>query len=229
MQIEYSLFLVLISSGFFNGFLHCSTMCGPFVLAQTSSNLSSIKIENFNNFQKLKSIALLPYHFGRITTYAFLGFLSSLLAQNVRDFANFKKLSAILLFIAAILFLNAFLGKKAKIFPAKLKIKLPKFINLGALFANPRGIRGYFLGIILGFIPCSLLYSSFLVVANFQNPFLAASAMIFFGFSTIPALFFVSFSGLIFNKIDADIFKKFAKFVMLINSLILFFMAIWLW
>ncbi len=227
---DFALIFSLISLGFFGGFSHCIGMCGPFVLTQVSNNLQKIPLEKFSNFQRLKNFALLPYHLGRISTYSFIGFLSSFFAKNIADFFHFRILSAAILFLAALFFLNVFFEKKllrfkspfleiaALFFPKKFSQK----INF--LFQNPRGFRGYFLGIILGFIPCGLLYGAFLIAAAISNPFLAAAGMFFFGLATFPALFFTALSGHVLLKFSG--LKFVSKTIILLNATMLFLMSL---
>jgi len=231
---NFQIFTSLITLGFFGGFTHCAGMCGPFVLTQVSNNLQKTSLTNFSNFQKLKNLALLPYQAGRITTYSVIGFFSSLLAKNISDIPHFKFFSAALLFAAALFFLNIFLDKKitlrfkgktlkkAALFPLKKFNFLGTFIN--SLFLDPRGFKGYVLGLILGFIPCGLLYGAFLISAAIPNPFLAAFGMLLFGISTFPALFLTASGGYFFAKLPE--FKLIAKIVILINAIMLFLMAL---
>ena len=248
----------LISLGFFGGFTHCSGMCGPFILTQVSNRLENIPISEFSNFQKLKNLALLPYHLGRITTYTIMGFFCSLFAENIKNVTQFKTLSAIFLFLASLIFLNLLFEKsplrKAKkaleLTKIKLKNKLPfksktlknaplllnvskalrnlKFLKslLTTLFKNPKGLNGYLLGLILGFIPCGLLYGAFLLAASITSPVLAGLGMFLFGISTIPALFLTASGGFVFLRILKDNFKLISKAVILINCLTLLIMAI---
>jgi hypothetical protein len=205
-------------------------MCGPFVLTQVSNRLQKTPLENFSNFQKLKNLALLPYHAGRITTYSFLGFLCSFFTKNIQDFSNFKFLSALFLFFASLFFLSLFFeGNLALRFKSKnlknfgLFQKFSKKI-LTNLFQDPRGFRGYFLGLILGFIPCGLLYGAFAISAVISSPILAAAGMFFFGIATFPSLFFTACGGFFLTKLPE--FKFIAKAVILINAIMLFLMAL---
>jgi sulfite exporter TauE/SafE len=59
--------------GLIGGALHCAPMCGPFVLAQ------SVGTRKGGPGARLSEVALLPYHLGRLTTYAALGALSGAL------------------------------------------------------------------------------------------------------------------------------------------------------
>jgi sulfite exporter TauE/SafE len=249
MTSDFALIFSLISLGFFGGFTHCIGMCGPFVLTQIGSRLDKIPLTNFSNFQRLKNLALLPYHLGRISTYSIIGFFCSFLTKNIEDFFGFKIFSAIFLLYAAAIFLNLFFDKKLlsqlkfplKIrLPLKLKLKLKlksKFLELegahrffakkiSVLFQNPQGLKGYFLGVILGFIPCGLLYAAFLIVGTIANPIFAAIGMIFFGISTFPALFFAASGGFFLLRFEPKKLRLITKFFMLINSATLLLMAI---
>lgn len=230
---DLGLLFSLFSLGFFGGFTHCIGMCGPFVLTQASNRLEHIPIDDFSHFKKLQNLALIPYHLGRITTYAIIGVFCSLLTQNLDHFTGFRIISAILLIIAAFIFINLFfegkIFKKIKL-PSifKHKIRLPfnskiLKIPLSFLFANPRGFKGYALGIILGFLPCGLLYAAFAIIATISNPVIAAIGMIIFGISTFPSLFLTACGGQIFSKIPE--FKLITKIVIIINITILILMA----
>lgn len=237
MTENLTLIFSLISLGFFGGFTHCASMCGPFVITQVSNRLQQTSLQNFSEFSRLKNLALLPYHFGRITTYSFLGLCSSFFTKNVQDFIGFKILSVIFLLIAALTFLGFFFNKKVfsetTIFK-KIKLRFKSRVlqnglrliskKIKDLFKNPQGLKGYFLGVILGFIPCGLLYSAFLICGAIQSPFVAAIGMIFFGISTFPSLFFTALGGSVFNKIPE--FKFIAKGLILINAIMLVLMAI---
>jgi len=118
--------LSLLSMGFFGGFTHCISMCGPLVVSQISYNLTSTKLEDFHGFYKLKKFALMSYHLGRITTYSLLGFLTALIRIKFDDNNNFKFFSAFLIFIAIIFFISMFLKQNQNLFIFK-KIKFYRF------------------------------------------------------------------------------------------------------
>ena len=212
-------------------------MCGPFVITQVSNRLAKIPSEKFSHFEKLKNLALLPYHLGRITTYAIIGGFCSLFRQTIEEFTNFRILSISFLLIASLMFLNLFFEQKLLKFIKKLPFKSRTLkiyslfkvfskLPLNNLFQNPQGFRGYVLGIFLGFIPCGLLYAAFLLSASITKPLLAMVAMVLFGISTFPSLFLTASGGYIFFKFLNKEFKIISKIIILINSITLFIMAI---
>ncbi|MBM3579856.1 MAG: sulfite exporter TauE/SafE family protein [Alphaproteobacteria bacterium] len=217
-QKSKMLFLSLISLGFLGGFTHCIGMCGPFVITQTTTRLARIPLEKFSGFTRLKNLALLPYHLGRITTYSLIGFFCSFFSQVIQDFSGFQYLSATLLLLAALSFFFTFKSPNlqgAPFFPQKL---------VSHLFQDPHGFRGYLLGLILGFIPCGLLYSAFLIAAAMSNPFMAAIGMFCFGLATFPSLFLTACGSAFLQKFPE--FKIIAKTLILLNGIMLVLMAI---
>ena len=85
--------------GLIGGALHCAPMCGPFVLAQGSQR-GGIK---GGRIARIAAAAALPYHLGRITTYASLGALSGGLGGAVVALSGFRSVAAALLVVAALL------------------------------------------------------------------------------------------------------------------------------
>ena len=65
--------LGLFLAGLAGSPLHCAPMCGPFVLARAAGRLANVPAGRLCERQRLLSGALLPYHLGRIGTYAALG------------------------------------------------------------------------------------------------------------------------------------------------------------
>lgn len=224
--MSFVLILSLLSLGFFGGITHCVGMCGPFVLTQVTNRLQNISVDDMVGLAKLQNLALFPYHFGRIVTYSFLGFLSSLLAGNIADFSGFKNVAAVFLLVAAVFFLqNAY---EFRIWPVKWRF-LPRvrldLRVLDGLFRDPLGKKGFLLGLVLGFIPCGLLYGALAAVAAISSPVLAGFAMFLFGLATMPALIFSGFGGYFFLKIAKKQLKLLSRVVILINSVTLIIMA----
>ncbi len=227
MPNDFTLIFSLLTLGFFGGFTHCVGMCGPFVITQTSNRLQQVPLEKFHGFERLKNLALLPYHCGRITTYSLIGFLCSFFTKGFLDVTGFKFVSATLLFFASLFFFNLVFERKFKLsFKSSILERFVLFFQktLSLLFLDPRGLRGYFLGIFLGFIPCGLLYGAFLISATISNPFLAAFGMFSFGLATFPSLFLTACGGSVLQKIPE--FKIVSKALILLNAIMLFLMAI---
>jgi uncharacterized protein len=242
--MEILIFISLLNLGFFGGFLHCSGMCGPFVLMQIGNRLGKIDINQTNSWQRLTGLALLPYHFGRITTYCFIAIFSYFLAGNLKNISAFKDLAGVFLLLAAALIFHSSIAKirlpfKVNLFtistaflrcffkkltPKKAKNGSKNLLN--KLFTNPKGLSGYFLGILLGFIPCGLTYGAISAALSLPNAFQAFLAMAVFGFATFPGLFAAGCGGFWFFNRAKDKFKIFSKVILMINILTLSIMGL---
>lgn len=229
----------LFSLGIFGSFTHCIGMCGPFVLTQVSNRLNDIDLKNYSSFKKLSGIALLPYHLGRITTYSIIGALSSSFASSLKNIIEFKFLAAFMLIIAALIFIRVTIPSLKIALPIKINLiknssillYFKKFFSinftkqLNWLFAKPYNFRGYLLGILLGFIPCGLLYAAVIAAASIDNIFIAALAMFCFGVATIPGLFVTSTGGYLFFQRYKKNLKFLTKIILVINSATLLIIA----
>lgn len=220
--------LTLLVAGLVGSFTHCAGMCGPFVMTQTLSRLDGVDAPRANEFTRLKGAALVPYHLGRMTTYAALGVLAALLAQQVAALLPMRIAGAALLSFAGILFIaNAAPGLKRYI-PAGTKTSrvadtIGKFGK--PLFARPVGWRGYALGAMLGFLPCGLLYGALMVCATTQDPVAAGFGMALFALGTVPGLFAVGLGSAFAAAKWRSGMMKLGRAVMVFNGFALFFMA----
>lgn len=252
--LDYKILIFsLISMGFFGGFTHCVGMCSPFVFTQIENRLKNVRIDEYSFLKKIRNFSLISYHLGRITTYSFIGLMISIMGSSFSNSFSFKIIASILLFIASLSFLNIcfpdikksiklkfslfykikflinkflfieylenFLGKKINIFSLKI---INKIIN--KLIVNPTGFKGYLLGLLLGFIPCGLLYSAFATVMAIDRPIIAMTGMLFFGVATIPALLISGFTGYFILKNLKFIWLF--RLISITNFLLLNFMAI---
>lgn len=195
------LLLSLFLAGLAGGATHCAGMCGPFVLAQVAGRLSRVAATDYGTWARLRGAALIPYHLGRLTTYALLGAVAGGLAGTFVETTQFKVLLPALLFTAAALFL---VQMAAGLFPAAGGIaggdkpgRLAAVLSRVArpLFAAPTGWRGYGLGVVLGFLPCGLLYGALAAAAGSGGAIIGGLAMAAFVAGTVPALVAVGWGG----------------------------------
>jgi sulfite exporter TauE/SafE len=228
---NYPIIISLFLTGLVGSFTHCVGMCGPIVMSQVGTNMAFIPANKMNNWHRISGGALLPYHLGRMTTYAFLGVMASIF-MNFLVIPYVKNIASALLIIAAIIFLSSALNLKNDILNKYLNNNLSKlFMNgfIGKICAklsnSPSGIKGYFLGVLLGFLPCGLIYAAVAAVSGL-NPLISAVAMMFFAIGTIPALFIVGCtSNILINKYREKL-SIFARFVMVFNATLLVYMSI---
>lgn len=183
------LLFVLFLAGLTGSIAHCLTMCAPFVLMQGAASP-----------RKGLSRLLLPYHAGRLTTYAVLGLIAGsafYLLSAHPAFALIRR-AGLALVGAAFLFLLAegLLARVGLRLPFRLSLALPcGFRQIQRLIAARSLIGRYALGLGLGLLPCGLVYTALLAAATSGNALTGALGMLVFGLGTVPALIGVGLLG----------------------------------
>jgi sulfite exporter TauE/SafE len=225
-----SLLVSLIMAGLVGGVTHCAGMCGPFVLSQVTSRLEGVPASKMREWHRLTGAALLPYHLGRTTTYAGLGAALALAAGSLGDMAGLRWLSAGLLILAALLFLGYAIPKLKMALPGGRRAESWWSAKVGRaarpLFATPTGWRGYGLGLMLGFIPCGLLYAALAAAASSGDPVAGAFGMVAFALGTLPALFTVGIAGHLAGQRWNGVVAKVAPALLLLNAGVLTYLAV---
>lgn len=218
--------LSLFIGGLIGSATHCTMMCGAFVLAQApkAQNNQPLLI-------RLRGAALLPYHLGRITTYVFLGILFSSVLNLAFLFQPIRMIIiAPLLILAGIIFLTLAFPSLQQIFPWAQKIRIPvpyHWISKATrgLSSDMSVLNRYLMGILLGFIPCSLVISAVMASSSANSILGAAMAMSAFGLGTIPALFGIALGGDLLKRSFPKIEKRLTQGMMIGSALWLFILA----
>ncbi len=191
-SLPVSLFL----AGLAGSLVHCVGMCGPFVFSQVVADTGSTSV-NYGEWQRLAGAALVPYHLGRLTTYTALGGLVGAITALFVATTGFAWLSAAMLALAAALMilqaLGLTLGATSPL--SGLISRLTRPIASSSAAANR-----YALGLVLGFLPCGLLYGALAAAAGTGSGPEGALAMISFSLGTMPALIGVGWLGLILRR-----------------------------
>ncbi len=190
----------LFLTGLVGSLTHCSGMCGPFVLSQVAARLEAVPVGRMREWHRLTGAALVPYHLGRATTYAGLGAVAALSAGFLGgQLGGLRFVAAGLLALAA-LFLLALAAPRLKGLLAAAGgggswwgDSLGRWA--GPLLAQPTGLRGWLLGVALGFIPCGLLYAALAAAAATGDPLAGAAGMLAFAAGTVPMLLMVGLAG----------------------------------
>ncbi len=220
------LLLTLFLGGLMGSATHCVGMCGPFVVAQTASLERTPSM-----LARVRGLALLPYHLGRMTTYMLLGVIAASLSGMVFSVPLQRGIAFVLLTVAGVLFLaSAVPGLKRSVTPRLFPAAIARFgAALGhfakPFFTAPTPWHRYGLGVTLGFLPCGLLAAALLAVAATANPVSAAFGMAAFCVGTMPALFLAGAGGRYALDHLPIRFSTLARGVMVFNSLSLFIIA----
>lgn len=199
MQDHGSLLLSMFLAGLVGSVTHCAGMCGPLVAAQSVEIAARRDITQDAGWKRLAGGALLPYQLGRTTTYMCLGAIASLPIGLGSRWLSLSLLPSLLLWVAAGIFLVQGLTRLGALPAAALGSlsfsgspwpplrPMAGLHNLTrTLFQHPVGLYGYLLGILLGFLPCGLLYGALIVAAATARPVTAALAMLAFALGTFP-------------------------------------------
>jgi len=229
VQQHGNLIIALFMTGLLGSVTHCVGMCGPFVLAQTTCRLEAISATDMQEWHRIRGGLLLPYHLGRMTTYTVLGGLAGGVFGLMPSGHTTNLVAAGLLTFAAFGFLGYALPRFGIHLPFRLGQNSPwvRAIEAAArpLFAKPVGLRGYALGIILGFIPCGLVYAALAAAAASGDPLGGMFAMAAFAVGTMPALAGIGIaSGWIADR-WRNLSKKLLPILFAINAIILLGLA----
>jgi len=189
----------LFLTGLVGSLTHCTGMCGPFVLSQVAARLEGVPAARMREWHRLSGGALAPYHLGRATTYAALGAIAAGATGTLAGWGGFRFVAALLLAAAALVLLAmAAPGLKA-LLTARAAPAGWWSRGLGRwaapLFARPTGWKGWLLGVLLGFLPCGLLYAALAAAAATGDALAGALAMLAFTAGTMPALLVVGLAG----------------------------------
>ncbi|MBM3539652.1 MAG: sulfite exporter TauE/SafE family protein [Alphaproteobacteria bacterium] len=212
---------LLLLAGLWGGVTHCAGMCGPFVLTQIDQRLDTSP-GDFGRWQRLKGAALLPYHFGRATTYALLGAASGGFGGLIAEWSGLRWVAAAFLIAGGLLF-----GAQAIGLPALRALRAPVLLGRLAawLAAKPSTVRHYALGITLGFLPCGLLYGALTAAAAAGSAMAGALAMVAFTAGTVPALMAVGWGGVLLGARRRQLLQRLTRPMLAANALALILLA----
>lgn len=212
-------YLAVFLIGLLGGFSHCIGMCGGFVMTYSLKLTENPSHNNHNFLQKF--FPHLLYNSGRVFTYTILGEIFGILGSTLGFILAFKNFQGGLMLFAGIIMIVMGLDF-AGFIPAHKPDTFPginKFKNLvQALFrrVNHRNIFG--LGVVLGFLPCGLVYAIGAKAAATQSFIGGGLTMLFFGLGTFPAMILTGLTAhLISEKLRSRLYKIAAILVIVLG------------
>jgi sulfite exporter TauE/SafE len=146
----------------------------------------------FNNQNGVVYSRLIFYHFGKITTYAFLGLLTGLLGDALRFFFLQQWIS---IFAGVVLLSVYFLPKilthyntssVSNLWNKHIVMRMRKLLQ-----PNPQqsmSAKMFSIGLVNGLLPCGLVYMALLGAISQPSMAMSVLFMIVFGIGTSPAL-----------------------------------------
>ena len=187
-------------TAFFVGLLgsgHCFGMCGGIAAGLGSISVHTEGAEG----TKPRAISALLFNFGRILSYAALGFISAWILSRVGKVLNvpqwsmiLRLLTALMIFLIGLQFLfnwQTLAGIEragAKVW----KYILPLAVRASSL---PGGTGRLLLGLCWGLLPCGLVYSVLLTASAANSSVSGALVMLVFGVGTLPSMLGMSLAA----------------------------------
>ena len=211
--LPLSLFLV----GLAGSVTHCIGMCGPFVLGQVMVDAQTAQPGRYGEWRRLSGAALVPYQLGRFTTYTLLGALAGGATAIFTASAGFGWLAGVLLLVASALMAGQALGYALT--GAPFAIGLSRLAS--PLVRSRAPWARYALGLVLGFLPCGLLYGAVAAAAGTASPVTGALAMSAFAVGTVPALVGVGWLGTIVRRRLQNVRRWVAVPLLLVNAVLM--------
>jgi sulfite exporter TauE/SafE len=201
-----TLILNLFLLGITTSFSHCIGMCGSIAMGQATSRIiNDLKSHKDKNFQKLLCCIAWEYYIGKALTYGALTCIVVLFGYILKGNILFHSIKDIMLLVVIFYFILSAIKTCYSI--VNKKVMIPKIIELSSLknvkvkFFNIHSqskniISRLLVGIVLGLIPCGMVYGAIgTIVANTNNILVSFMAAIAFGLGTFPGLFLISYSG----------------------------------
>ena len=188
--------------------LHCIGMCGPLVIGfskvfnETKLTLKGQELNTEKRKSNLSSklgLDFLWYHLGRLWTYSMLGIMAGFIGGSLKaggdiyhNHAWQKSISvgmSAFVILSGLLLLGLIPGIKLDQWLNGCgSKKLQRFTWFGKLLKQ-RGITArLLLGVIMGFLPCGLVYGMLVAVATIGGPIEGGIGMFAFGLGTLPGL-----------------------------------------
>ena len=225
--LQGALLVGLFVAGAAGSVMHCAPMCGVFVLGQVADRMARLPPHALCEASRVRAGLLLPYHLGRLTTYAALGATGAASAAFFATAGWARPISAVLLLLAAGLFAAHAAGR---LFGAAWSDRAPVWWSR-TLGRASRGIRRggaggeFLLGVALGFLPCGFLYAAIAAAAASGRPLLGAASMLAFGLGTAPSLMVVGIAGQAAGRRWNRAITAAAPAVMALNAALLLVLA----
>lgn len=190
------------------GSLHCVGMCGPIAFA--------LPVRTANPVVKLGKYLL--YNFGRIVTYASLGFLIGMVGKgfNMAGLQQVLSIASGLLIICSVAIV--FTPFKITFFAKYLSVIKEKLSSLFRIYFQKKELSALFIiGILNGLLPCGMVSIAMLGALSTGDVWSGAMFMMFFGLGTIPLMLT---STLLVHSFSSSLKSKFLKVAPIFTCLV---------
>lgn len=192
----------LIAASFIMGLagsFHCVGMCGPIAFA--------LPLNRSNNFTK--TIGILFYNFGRISTYVILGLLLGFFGRGLKLAGVLQQVSIVIGIIIILSVVLPSLMKKIS-FTSNYYFKFNNWVKvkLGKYLVKKSNSSLLILGLLNGLLPCGMVWIAMVASIAYGSILSGAQFMLFFGLGTFPMMFALPYFS---SSISSVIRKKMTK------------------
>jgi len=197
------------------GSTHCIGMCGGIVTA--------LAVAGERTSPRDRHLLQLFYNLGRITTYGLLGAVAGLLGESL-DLFRFTSVTRWVFAGANLFVLLVGVGTFLRFSGFSLSLLDrscgSRFSGVLAWVVRGRStLRAFPLGLVLGFMPCGLVYAPLVAAAGSGSPMRGILMMLALGVGTTPLLFCAgSVSALLSSWLRGNLFRAVGLFVALIGA-----------
>lgn len=206
------------------GASHCLVMCGGIGAAVGSSSGQNTLTGRLGH--------TLAFNLGRISSYALAGAIVGLLGlwlqqQHQLLMLGLRSLAGVMLILMGLYIARwaTWLTRIEQLGQVFWRHIQPK---AGTLMQSQQLPQKFALGMLWGWLPCGLIYSTLSWVAANGDPAMGALAMLTFGLGTFPALFASSLAGATLTRIIRHQMARWSAGVLLISYGIWTILSVWL-
>ena len=211
---------VIFLIGFFSSLGHCIGMCGGFVTAYT------LQWQNGRAVPATLARRLHPhvlYNSGRLLTYILLGAAFGLIGETLQIVGGIAPYQGGLQAFAGIVMILIGIDMSG-ILPSNRSLSLPVYgwfkKHLGGSFHKAKEGKLFSLGLVMGFIPCGLVYAAGAKAAATGSVLQGMLTMAAFGLGTVPALFAVGLSASVVGVKTRTRLFQFATILVIILGMV---------
>lgn len=216
-----SLALSLFVAGLAGSATHCAGMCGPLVIGQVMGDANRTG-SAYGEWRRAAGALLLPYHAGRAATYATLGAAAGASTSLFASTELFATISAALLACGAMLMLAQAAGMVLPM--PKPQESLVRRLAAPLIMSQTKGAR-FALGLVLGLLPCGLVYGALGIAAGSGSPLHGGLAMAAFAAGTVPALVAIAWGGILLRRRYQEAMRWIAVPLLMLNAALMLFLA----
>ncbi|HEX8960560.1 MAG TPA: sulfite exporter TauE/SafE family protein [Geobacteraceae bacterium] len=164
---------------------HCLGMCGGIVAALSMTNRLGPP--------RSRVLSQVFYNLGRITTYTLLGAGAGMIGSSLDLLAlrsvSFWFLCGANIFVIVVGLVSTIRGEWLNLYAMESSAGQFLAKPLRRAISGSSPLSGFPLGLLLGFLPCGLVYGPLVVAAGSGSPLVGGAIMAALGFGTMPVLF----------------------------------------